>query len=263
MALRLDISLPRSWQELTQTQLRQLLSTILNIQRINETRVWRNREEYTDSVAYQILTRCLLLWAGFRVVCRYGKDWLINVSGQEYVVPLETISSAASRLNWISTPPEFPVRLDIIDGAEAVPADLRTGLSFDRWLSCEALWQAYISRQDDNLLRQMAAHLYAKDDIKVDDTEALSIFYWWAGVKSLFSRLFPHFFAPDMNVAGKDEPFDADGLRRNVDAQIRALTKGDITKEPTVLAMDAFRAITELDALAREYDELNKKYPAK
>ena len=58
-----------------------------------------------------------------------------------------------------------------------------------------------------------------------------------------------------------DDPFDPDGLRRNVDAQIRALTKGDITKEPTVLAMDAFRAITELDALAREYDELNKKYP--
>jgi hypothetical protein len=43
-------------------------------------------------------------------------------------------------------------------------------------------------------------------------------------------------------------------------AQIRALTKGDITKESTVLKMDTWRALTELDALAREYDEFNRKY---
>ena len=38
---------------------------------------------------------------------------------------------------------------------------------------------------------------------------------------------------------------------------------GDITKEETILAMPVHRALTELDALAREFDELNRKYPSK
>ena len=42
--------------------------------------------------------------------------------------------------------------------------------------------------------------------------------------------------------------------------QIRALTKGDITKEAQVLAMDVWRALTELDAQAKEYDELKRIY---
>ena len=48
-----------------------------------------------------------------------------------------------------------------------------------------------------------------------------------------------------------------------MNAQIRALTKGDVTKEAQILALDAMRALTELDALAREYEELNRKYPKK
>ena len=52
-------------------------------------------------------------------------------------------------------------------------------------------------------------------------------------------------------------------LKDAVNAQIRALTKGDVTKEKEVLAIDTWRALTELDALAKEYDDFNKKYPNK
>lgn len=259
---RIDIVLPRSWQELSQTQLRQLLSVIVNIQRINENKAWRDKEDYAASVSAQIQTRCVLLWCDMHVVCRYGRNWLVDIAGEEYVISAEAIAAAAARLDWVSLPPEVPVRLDSVDGEKAAPADLHTGLTFDKWLTCETLWQAYIARQDDHLLRQMAAHLYSKDDINIDDAETLGIFYWWVGVKNLYSRLFPHFFSPGTMTEG-GSAFDADSQRRSIDSQIRALTKGDITKESTVLAMDAFRAITELDALAREYDELNKKYPKK
>ncbi len=42
-----------------------------------------------------------------------------------------------------------------------------------------------------------------------------------------------------------------------MNAQIRALTKGDITKEKEILSLDTWRALTELNAQAREYKELN------
>jgi len=44
-----------------------------------------------------------------------------------------------------------------------------------------------------------------------------------------------------------------------VNAQIHALTKGDVTKEAEVLALDTHRALTELNAQAREFLELNSR----
>ena len=49
-------------------------------------------------------------------------------------------------------------------------------------------------------------------------------------------------------------------LQEAMNAQIRALTKGDITKEREVLSMDTWRALAELDAQAKEYEELKKQY---
>jgi hypothetical protein len=43
-----------------------------------------------------------------------------------------------------------------------------------------------------------------------------------------------------------------------MNTQIRALTGGDITKEEQVLDMDCWRALTELDAKAKDYEEMER-----
>ena len=48
-----------------------------------------------------------------------------------------------------------------------------------------------------------------------------------------------------------------------MDAQIRALTKGDITKEKEILSLDTWRALTELNAQAKEYKQINAQINAK
>jgi uncharacterized protein YbjQ (UPF0145 family) len=40
-----------------------------------------------------------------------------------------------------------------------------------------------------------------------------------------------------------------------MNAQIRALTGGDITKDEAVLSMDTWRALTELDTKAKEVED--------
>ena len=40
--------------------------------------------------------------------------------------------------------------------------------------------------------------------------------------------------------------------------QLRALTDGDVTKEKEVLRLECWRALTELEAKAREAEELEK-----
>ena len=44
-----------------------------------------------------------------------------------------------------------------------------------------------------------------------------------------------------------------------MNAQIRALTGGDIIKEEAVLSMDTWRALTELDAKAKEVEDIKRQ----
>ena len=49
-------------------------------------------------------------------------------------------------------------------------------------------------------------------------------------------------------------------LQELMNTQIRALTGGDITKEREVLEMDCWRALTELNAKARDAEEIKRLY---
>lgn len=260
MADVINISVPKDWSELSQQQLRFLLATMVRVNSVNKDLRFRSREDYAAQSAAQVQTICFLKWSGLKVICPYGDGWLVKYDKKEFQLSAGTLADAASRLSWTKNVPVSPVRLDVVDGARAIPADISSGLTFDSWLTCETLWQRYQAGPDDALLRQMAEILYSKENIKIDAAESLGIFYWWTAVKNMVSELFPNFFKK-VDADGEPQPLLYDEMRRNIDAQIRALTKGDVTKEHEILALDAIRALTELDAQAREYDEIRKKYP--
>lgn len=258
---RLDFKAPTGWADLTQEQLSFLLHTITMVNAANSATPFLNADDYSAHTVAQVAAYCLLSWNGATVVTPYGHGWLVAHEGEEFFLTSAQIAAAAASLAWVGELPEVPVRLETINGAFAVAADLDDGFSFDDWLTCEALWQGYQALKDDGLLRQMAETLYHKQSIVLHPHEQLSIFYWWAAVKNLFARMYPDFFRPTSGAP--ETEITEDSLRRGMNAQIRALTKGDITKEETILAMPAHRALTELDAMAREYEELNRKYPTK
>jgi len=258
MERTINLTVPASWTELSQQQLRFLLRAMVRVQNANKNVPFASMDDAAVQTSAQVSTICFLHWAGLELICPCAGGWLVLHGQDEFILTMEQIAAAVTHLDWIKSLPGQPVRLDRVDGAQARVADLSSDFSFDSWLSCEAIWQAYLATSDDMYLRQMAAILYDKDDIKPDAAELLGVFYWWAAVKNLMAAMFPNFFQPSA-AAGAASPTSED-MRRGMDAQIRALTKGDITKESSILAMEAVRAITELDALAREYEELNRKY---
>ena len=86
----------------------------------------------------------------------------------------------------------------------------------------------------------------------------INVFYWIASLKDFLARRYPDFLQPtssDSNLLGTSTSNVEDAMN----AQIRALTKGDVTKEQQILALDTWRALTELNAQAKEYRELNSK----
>ena len=157
----------------------------------------------------------------------------------------------------------MPVRLSKINRQAALPADF-SEVPFETFIICDNLYQGYLQTQNEDLLDELGATLYGKS-MAFKPYERISIFYWFAALKDTFSRKYSDFFQPiaDAATGGNLLGSAAPSVEDAMNAQIRALTKGDVTKEKEVLALDTHRALTELNAQAREYKELNAKLQSK
>ena len=234
----IDLSIPKSWQELPDKELRYVFR-LLN-------------GSFTIT---QVKARCLLRWAGMRVLRQEGALFVVRYKKQVFPISALQITEAISNLEWLGDFPSVPVRLSRIGFHRAVRADLQN-VTFEDFLTLDNLYQGYLQTQKADLLHDMALILYQARFIRLTKEEATCIFYWFTSVKRYFASLFTHFFSS----ATDGEAFSPSykQLQDNVNTQIRALTGGDITKEREVLRMDCWRALTELDAKAKDYDELKK-----
>ena len=249
--ITVDLKLPTGWEDLTDKQLRSVYGMIA----------------YGMSSA-KLKAYCLFNWSNLKILHKYGNDWFCKHGKQKFILTAEQVEQATHALDWLENVPSMPVRISRIGKHRAVKADFE-GVPFETFIVCDNLYQGYLATKQDNLLDEMAAHLYESDDIKLCDKERVSVFYWFASLKGLFAKVFKHFFQPIDTASGADgNMIEHSGsqyelLQNAVNAQIRALTKGDVTKEQQVLSLDTWRALTELDCQAREYEELERKYPMK
>ena len=247
MNKKIAITLPMSWLELTDRQLYYLYNL------------------FQDNLsADQIKTYCFFLWGKIRIECRYDEhDYIVRHGRDTFKVSRELIASAIHELDWIAEIPEYPVRISRIKKHATLPADFQ-GVEFEKYIYCDNLYQGYLATQKHSLLDEMASVLYNAPRLKTNAAEKMSTFYWFASLKDLLARTFPNFLRPvdsmkPDNLLEQGAPIGR-RLQEAMNAQIRALTKGDITKEREVLSMDTWRALIELDAQAKEYEEFTKKY---
>ncbi|MBR4389997.1 MAG: hypothetical protein IKT00_12595 [Prevotella sp.] len=251
-----NISLPISWDSLTDKQLLMVYGLFAR-----------------DLSAPEVKTLCLMKWNKLEVLNEHPQNtFLVKRGKQTFNLTSSQIQAATSTLDFLDSFPPEPIRLSRIGRHRALPADFE-GVPFEKYLYLENLFQGVLhlssneqsskrlNDQSTNLLINMAQVLYDSDNIKPSQAQLVSVFYWYASLKQYFARLFPHFFQPlndqTTNQLATQSLFDQ--LRDSTNAQIRALTGGDITKETTIKQLDTWRALTELDAQAREAEEYRKQ----
>lgn len=264
--ISINFIVPQGWHELGDKQLRYVYDLIA-------------KEYATD----EIKSLCLLHWSGTKVIGRQESGAYLLKTGASRaqsgacsgsaeaqpglgvakkgkilfeVTPL-TLAELLPALDWLANLPTVPVRLSKINRQAALPADF-SEVPFETYIICDNLYQGYLSTQNDELLDQLGATLYGKD-IAFKPYERISIFYWFAALKESLSRKYSDFFQPIAGAADGNLLGSSVSVEDAMNAQIRALTKGDITKEAEVLALDTHRALTELNAQAREYKQLNSQ----
>lgn len=252
----LHLSCPRSWKEMTQEQLHYALHVI-------------GCGMY-GSVEGRTLM--LLRFTGIEVEKNTPYGWACSVpvgmhDGKKqrkhrFFLQSWQVQDMIRQLEFVDGYDTFDVRLESVGGFKAVDALLH-GVRFWDYLMMEKYYQGYLSTKEKKYVLGMARLLYPDSRFssgigisEIDDAETTNCVMWFSYVKKQFSRFFRHFFKPAPVSEGK-----AVNWIEQMNAQVRALTDGDITKEQAVYDKDCWRALTELDAKAREAEEFRKKYP--
>ncbi len=242
-----NISLPTSWAELTDKQLLLVYELFAR-----------------DLSAAEVKTLCLVKWNRLKVLGQLpDKRFLIKKKGEpEVALSVRQVQQATSVLDFLDSFAPMPVRISHIGRHKAIAADFEK-VPFEQYLYVDNLFQGYLNTQQDELLVQIAQVLYASDHVKPTKAHLIGMFYWMASLKQYFAQLFSNFYksAPtneDGGSLGDEQANLFNKLRDTTNSMIRALTGGDITKEALIMKMDTHRALTELDAKAKEAEEYRK-----
>ena len=242
-----NIKLPTSWAELTDKQLLLVYSLFAR-----------------DLSAAEVKTLCIMKWNRLKVLASLPDHrFLIKRKGEpEVAVSARQVQQATSVLDFLDSFAPMPVRISHIGRHKAVAADFDR-VPFEQFLYVDNLFQGYLNTQQEPLLLQMAQVLYGSDHIKPTKAHLIGVFYWVASLKQYFAQLFSNFYKPVPTNEGGGGFGDEQAnrfrqLRDTTNAMIRALTGGDITKEALIMKMDTHRALTELDAKAKEAEEYRK-----
>lgn len=243
-----DIAFPNSWSALTQDQLRYVFYALCKFPGTQA-----NTYIFFRLTAMQVIHNLIN-----HVVVDVKRGFFKR--SRRVAIPKWQIEWAAGELDWLHQPNSTPVRLEKIGGLHAIDAQWH-GLKFEDYLIVENYYQGFLESKNLELMREAARYLYKPrfsamaSKVAAEDYELFSVMMWITSVKNCFAQWFPNFFHR-VDTASSGSP----NMVEAMNAQIRSLTGGDVTKEETVFNLDCWRALTELDAKAKEYQEFKQKY---
>ncbi len=248
---KVSFNVPTSWDVLTQVQLRVILKLLY---------LYGDRPDGMRVAKFWALR----FFCGFDIIRHTDAGWLclLKEDKRTFILADGLLPSLMEQVSWMDHPEEMTVRLEQVGDYRAVDVWLRQ-FYFGHYLELENRYQNFLVTHDDHQLQKMFRRLYGvKDDdpFIVPDYIAFSVFLWYTAIKKYFANTFTHFLRP---VTDGQQPGTRQSQHQMMQAQIRLLTKGDVTKFQQVMDSDTWQALAELDALARESEEFNRKYGKK
>lgn len=192
------------------------------------------------------------------------KDGFVYLKNDNVVIKAkeEQFGAVVASMEFLDTQPIRPTRVSRIGEHNAASAMLFE-LPFGTWLEIENYYQAFLMRKELPILDNIINALYGEGTtlvLQLDKNVGLSldgarlmIVDWVASIKEEFSRRFDELYQPAIQ---KDKTPDMMAI---MNAQIRALTGGDVTKEEKVRSIGVWRALEELNQKTREAREFNAK----
>ncbi len=262
-----DLYAPASWAKMTQDQLRYVLAlltlsddmTVVKtymLVRLSGIHVEGETQRVTEGEPKAFRCWCRPAWWKRR-------RW--------FTIEAWQVQAMIRQFDFIEPFDGMDVRLERIRGCRAVD-DILDHYPFGDYLYAEAYYQQALLSGDPRMVDELARWLYVRTQrhgflwlkkrevhpvrLTLTEAERMGTLRWFAHVKRVFAERWTHFFRL---VSGDAAELDINVVEA-MDAQIRALTGGDVTKEETIRQLPCWRALTELNEKAREAKEFHEKY---
>lgn len=185
------------------------------------------------------------------------------VDGNKKVIYLEgeIVQQLIHTFDFIDGYEDYTVRLNAVGDLKPVD-ELLHGVTFIDYLVLDKLYNGFLrNRNNTALLERMGQIMFlnekgeSNDSVHFEEWQRLHVFLWFSYIKMVFAKHFPDFLQP---ASGVPKVATEQSVLSDMNIQIRALTGGDVTKEEQIERLDCWRALTELDAKAREAAETRK-----
>ena len=243
---KFNVDLPKSWQELTQQQLHYVYLLLSLGTPMSELKVW-----------------CFVRFSGLNVAARGEEGWIfayhVRLGKTEYFqLSEEVINWAVQELDFLDSYPDTPAVVKHFGEYYAVDPLLHD-ITFGEYLALENMYQGYLATKEQlpliNMTRTLYRNIHGERPKKVNNVQCLAVAVWYASFKTFCTDHWPHLFRK----TSEDEEQEPIDMEERMNAQIRALTGGDATKEHEVLELNLWRALTEMDAKARDAEEQKRE----
>lgn len=237
---KLEIQIPGSWSQLTQNDFK-AVCFILSQPALSA---------YAETL---ILFRILKM--EFIASEDNGLTAVILRKGEIFRIRAIQIAWAMQELKFLHDPDAALFRNQSVAAwMEKLGVPDITRMPFGKFLSIDTLFSNAVMSQRDVDTHKFAVALMGKVRRRNRNRDIAAAVLWFQACKAYLAAKFTHLFSntdSSSNLLGSPT-----SISDSVNAQIRALTKGDVSAEERILAVPAIRALTELNELAREYAEM-------
>ena len=251
----IDITLPKSWKELSKKQLL-YISTLMLSGNTNE----------------EIQTKCFFMFAGIKVLKSINNErWLCKCKKGKFILQEYEVLSFSKKLSFLTDPITEITPLALLAGQKHIQPQFR-GVTFRQWFNAENYYQAYLFTKDEHYLNCLCAVIYCdpkKFDVKLINRHSrkfnkksyvkrFTVFLFYSGFKDRLSKEFKHFFQR-LNSAGDQVSIAPPKMGEYLDNMLHALNLGDITKNTEILNSECWAAFAMLDKVTKENQEMQNR----
>ncbi len=182
---------------------------------------------------------------------------IVNIRGKFHMIGKDVGGFAVECVQWVHSVAPMKAVAAFMPSVHKSAIDPKmSGSSFGEFLAADNVYSGYVATGRADLADRLVRVAWPKLR-KIRPWHRPAAVIWFSSLKNYladsFQDLYSEADSSDIFAGNHNSPA---AVKEAVNAQIRALTKGDITVEKEVLAAPLYRALTELDQLAKEYKEL-------
>ncbi|MFV0538844.1 MAG: hypothetical protein ACK5M3_15990 [Dysgonomonas sp.] len=257
----LNLTLPKSWKELTEKQLLYVSNLML----------WENTPTETQ-------TKCFLFFTGTTVLDYLNSGaWVCLHNKKRFTISDYDVQFFAKKLSFLTDTITEVNPLPEMAGYKHIHPRFE-GCTFKHWMAAENYYQAFIYTKHDAFLDRLCAVIYSIDkcnsDNEFNDSQTakrsnqfkktslvhkMTVFVMYARLKDRLSQEFSYFFQKVSAKPDKETSPKPPKMREHFSNMIYVLNGGSVGETEKVLNSECWRAFDTLNRKARENQEIEQR----